>query len=252
MWQRLNGKEGNLEEELLALQRESKALLGLRAEATKLRAGIRLLQKQKELKRATLIRYASEQLLEETLRADLSIMRLQKELSLKAALLEMERIFLVLESELRSTSTLTDRLLPMVERYGTVRGNQKESQRNRLETFEMKIDLDGFTLAPTFPLSLAPQVEQDLRRMAALVQKDLHAAVDEDRLHRLENEIGDFVLQLGLQGGNPDQESFSWARSREMIAISMDKVGAGLSFTAKGIQLFFQAADSPDPGPPMS
>jgi len=72
------------------------------------------------------------------------------------------------------------------------------------------------------------------------VQKDLHAAVDEDRLHRLENEIGDFVLQLGLQGGNPDQESFSWARSREMIAISMDKVGAGLSFTAKGIQLFFQ------------
>ena len=237
MWQRLNGKEGNLEEELLALQRESKALLGLRTEATKLRAGIRLLQKQKELKRAMLIRYASEHLLEETLRADLSIMRLQKELSLKAALLEMERIFLVLESELRSTSTLTDRLLPMVERYGTVCG-AKEMRRDRKAC--------PLTPTPNNPPSL-PQVEQDLRRMAALVQKDLHAAVDEERLHRLESEIGDFVLQLGLQGGNPDQESFSCARSREMIAVSMSKVGAGLSFTAKGVQLFFQANIEPFP-----
>jgi len=59
-------------------------------------------------------------LLEETLRADLSISRLQKELSLKAALLEMERIYLVVEAELRSSSTLTDQLLPMVERYGSV------------------------------------------------------------------------------------------------------------------------------------
>ena len=63
--------------------------------ATKLRAGIRLVQRQKELKSAYLIRFGeSAELLSETLRADDSISKLQKELGLKAALLEMERIFL--------------------------------------------------------------------------------------------------------------------------------------------------------------
>ena len=36
VWRRLNGV-GSKEDELIALQREAKALLGLRAEATKLR-----------------------------------------------------------------------------------------------------------------------------------------------------------------------------------------------------------------------
>jgi len=62
VWQRLNGGNSSKEEELLALQRESKALLSLRGEATKLRAGIRLVQRQKELKRKSLIRYEALQL----------------------------------------------------------------------------------------------------------------------------------------------------------------------------------------------
>ena len=42
------------------------------------------MQRQKELKRKALVRYNAEALLEETLRADESIMKLQKELGLKA------------------------------------------------------------------------------------------------------------------------------------------------------------------------
>ena len=41
----------------------------------------------------------------------------QIELSLKASLLEMERIFIVLKAELLSGSTLTDELLPLVDNY---------------------------------------------------------------------------------------------------------------------------------------
>jgi molecular chaperone GrpE (heat shock protein) len=83
VWERLNGGNNSKEEELMALQRESKALLSLRAEATKLRAGFQLVERQKELKRKSLIRYNAEAVLDEMLRADRSIMRLQKELSLK-------------------------------------------------------------------------------------------------------------------------------------------------------------------------
>ena len=134
VWQRLNGVSPTKEEELTALQKESAALLSLRGEATKLRSGIRLVQRQKELKASYLIRRAphrsaltrappaphartahpptraplsppraragrptrlvgnalwvarrsdGDDLLEETLRADVSIAKLQKELSLK-------------------------------------------------------------------------------------------------------------------------------------------------------------------------
>ena len=102
VWQRLNGADIRIEEELISLQRESKALLSLRTEATKLRAGIRLVRRQKEMKSAYFVRFGeSANLLGETLRADESIMKLVRELSLKAALLEMERISL---SMLRSTT----------------------------------------------------------------------------------------------------------------------------------------------------
>ena len=84
--------------QLLMTNYSLQALLSLRSEAVKLRAGIRLVQKQRELKRKSLIRYDGERLLEEALTAETSIMRFQKELSLKAALLEMERIFLVLQA----------------------------------------------------------------------------------------------------------------------------------------------------------
>lgn len=84
VWQRLNGASPAKEEELASLQRESKALLSLRAEATKLRGGIRLVQRQKELKSAFLIRFGeSAGLLDESMRADVSLSKLQKELGLK-------------------------------------------------------------------------------------------------------------------------------------------------------------------------
>ena len=91
MWQRLNGLSASKEEELDALKKESAALLSLRAEATKLRGGIRMVQRQKEMKASSLLRSGSDDLLEETLRADVSIMKLQKELSVKAARLDLER-----------------------------------------------------------------------------------------------------------------------------------------------------------------
>ena len=84
VWQRLNGASPAREEELASLQRESKALLSLRAEATKLRGGIRLVQRQKELKSAFLVRFGeSAGLLDESMRADVSLSKLQKELGLK-------------------------------------------------------------------------------------------------------------------------------------------------------------------------
>ncbi len=56
----------------------------LPTEATKLRSGIRLVQRQKELKSAYLVRFGeSADLLGETLAADRSIMKLQKERSLQ-------------------------------------------------------------------------------------------------------------------------------------------------------------------------
>ena len=60
VWSRLTDAAGAAQEEqLVALQKESKALLAIRAEAIKLRAGIRLVQRQKDLKRPLLIRYDS-------------------------------------------------------------------------------------------------------------------------------------------------------------------------------------------------
>jgi len=108
------------------------------------------------------VRYNAEALLEETLRADESIMKLQKELGLKAALLELERIYVVVEAELRSKSTLTDQLLPMVERYGALEGS--------------------------------------VRGMVALVRSERHESVDDEQLDAVEKDIGEMLLQLGLQG----------------------------------------------------
>ncbi len=196
VWSRLTDAAGAAQEEqLVALQKESKALLAIRAEAIKLRAGIRLVQRQKDLKRPLLIRYDpcpprgrapeihchvegpgaavryvwfvrgrydSEALLEETRQADGSLMRLQIELSLKASLLEMERIFIVLKAELLSGSTLTDELLPLVDNYSWL--------------------------------------EQELVAMARLVQADGHDQVDMERLRLLERQISELILQLGLEG----------------------------------------------------
>jgi len=200
-WQRLNGASPEKEETLFKLQRESKALLSLRQEATKLRGGIKLVQRQKELKSAYLIRFGtSAGLLEETLRADVAIAKLQKELSLKSALLEMERISLTLESELSLTSSLVDQLLRAVEGYG--------------------------------------ELESSLHAMVADVQAESHERVDEMELQRLERQIGFLLLQLGLtaqDAGTP--ESFSWERTREAIEVNTKRAGEGLAFYSRGVKL---------------
>ena len=150
VWRRLNGV-GSKEDELIALQREAKALLGLRAEATKMRAGIRLLQRQKELKTSFLVRSDGDSFLEQTLMADVSIMRLERELSLKVAYLETERIFITLESELLASSTLVDQLLAVVEEYASM--------------------------------------EASLRNMVSLVMEQRHSAITDEELGGLEASI---------------------------------------------------------------
>lgn len=161
------------------------------------------MQRQKELKSAYLIRFGeSADLLGETLRADTSIAKFVKELSLKAALLEMERIYITLESELSVTSTLVDQLLKAVERYGTM--------------------------------------ESSLRGMVAFVQRDEHAKVDEDELDALERDIALLLLQLGLTTADSTQEAFSWSRTREAITLNLNKAGEGFAFYSRGVQLIGQ------------
>jgi len=199
VWRRLNGV-GSKEDELVALQREAKALLGLRAEATKLRAGIRLVQRQKELKASFLVRSDGDSFLEQTLMADVSIMRLERELSLKVAFLEMERIFITLESELLASSTLVDQLLAVVEEYATM--------------------------------------EASLRNMVSLVMEQRHSAITDEELGGLEASIGDLLLKLGLQ--TPEQEPLSWSRTRETWAVNTDKAMQGVRFYGRGVQLIAQ------------
>jgi len=199
VWRRLNGV-GSKEDELVALQREAKALLGLRAEATKLRAGIRLVQRQKELKASFLVRSDGDSFLEQTLMADVSIMRLERELSLKVAFLEMERIFITLESELLASSTLVDQLLAVVEEYASM--------------------------------------EASLRNMVSLVMEQRHSAITDEELGGLEASIGDLLLKLGLQ--TPEQEPLSWSRTRETWAVNTDKAMQGVRFYGRGVQLIAQ------------
>merc|ERR1719247_3351817 len=199
VWRRLNGV-GSKEDELVALQREAKALLGLRAEATKLRAGIRLVQRQKELKASFLVRSDGDSFLEQTLMADVSIMRLERELSLKVAFLEMERIFITLESELLASSTLVDQLLAVVEEYASM--------------------------------------EASLRNMVGLVGEGRHSAIDTAMLSELEANIADLLLQLGLQ--TPEQEPFSWTRSKESAQVNIRKAQEGIMFYGRGVQLIAQ------------
>jgi len=198
VWQRLNGVSPDKEEELAALQKESAALLSLRAEATKLRGGIRLVQRQKEMKTRYIIRSDSDALLEETLRADISIAKLQTELSLKAARLELERIFITLESELTSNSALVDQLLPSVEQYGSI--------------------------------------EDRLVDMVEVVLEGRHTAVERAELEGLERDIGQQLLLLGLQDDNAPK-TFSFERARESVAINLSRLGVGIRFYWRGLLL---------------
>tara|TARA_B110001452_G_scaffold9415_1_gene8075 strand:- start:1379 stop:3085 length:1707 start_codon:yes stop_codon:yes gene_type:complete len=199
VWSRINGR-GVREEDLQELQKEAKALLQLRAEATKLRASIRLVQRQKELKASFLIKTNDNDFLEQTLMADVSIARLEKELSLKVAFLEMERIFITLESELRASSTLVDQLLSVVERYGSM--------------------------------------EASLRSMVVEAAEGRHSAIDMEELAMLEADVGDILLQLGLQ--MPEQEKISWARTRDNLVLTFKKTQQGLVFYGRGVQLIGQ------------
>ena len=263
-WQRLNGASPEKEETLFKLQRESKALLSLRQEATKLRGGIKLVQRQKELKSAYLIRFGtSAGLLEETLRADVAIAKLQKELSLKSALLEMERISLTLESELSLTSSLVDQLLRAVEVRARARVQRRATTRNDAQRrATTRNDASGASARAVWrplqrggaqvtpptdacvpPLrACAPQgygeLESSLHAMVADVQAESHERVDEMELQRLERQIGFLLLQLGLtaqDAGTP--ESFSWERTREAIEVNTKRAGEGLAFYSRGVKL---------------
>jgi len=138
--------------------------------------------------------------LEQTLMADVSIMRLERELSLKVAFLEMERIFITLESELLASSTLVDQLLAVVEEYSSI--------------------------------------EASLRNMVSLVMEQRHSAITDEELGGLENSIGDLLLKLGLQ--TPEQEPLSWSRTRETWAVNADKAMQGVKFYGRGVQLIAQ------------
>jgi len=131
------------------------------------------------------------------LRADISIMKLQKELSLKAARLELERIFITLESELTSNSALVDQLLDSVERYGAMEGSL-------VEMFET-------------------------------VQQGRHAAVDQELLTSLERDVAQMLLNLGLQEGTT--EAPSWDRTYETLQANAGRALQGLQFYARGVQL---------------
>ena len=122
------------------------------------------------------------------------------QLSLKAALLEMERIYITLESELSVTSSLVDQLLQAVSRYGTM--------------------------------------EAELRGMVELVELDRHEDVDEASLELLERDIALLLLQLGLSTADAEgKESLSWARTKEAIDVNVNKTREGIAFYSRGVQL---------------
>jgi hypothetical protein len=157
------------------------------------------------MKSSYLVRFGeSADLLGQTLRADESIVKLQKELSLKASLLEMERIYITLESELSVTSSLVDQLLQAVERYGAM--------------------------------------ESSIREMVRCVQRGEHEAVEEEQLEVLERDISLLVLQLGLSTTElaSAEESSSLNRSREALNANLRKVQEGLAFYSRGCQLMGQ------------
>ena len=222
-WQRLNGVNGTKEEELISLQRESKALLQLRGETVKLRAGIRLVQRQKELKQSLLVRSDGEDLLEQTLRADVSISRLQKELSIKAAV-RAEAVPRARPSmpapyrrRVRATPHPVARLTPppppplfqvleMERIYLTVEGE--------LSSSSALVD------------SLLPVVEQyggmerRLRDFAALMQQNRPAAVVDSELEALEGDVADLLLRLGLVDAQAPPPAPSPRASRDDPAFS--------------------------------
>ena len=53
------------------------------------------------------------------------------------------------------------------------------------------------------------------------MRSDRHSAVDETQLDGVEREIGEMILQLGLQG--QDFESFSWQKAVEATQVNVNK-----------------------------
>lgn len=200
-WQRLNGVNGTKEEELISLQRESKALLQLRGETVKLRAGIRLVQRQKELKQSLLVRSDGEDLLEQTLRADVSISRLQKELSIKAAVRAEARPF-------APRDALPSPPPPRARVSLSPPPPHPAAAPPSLQVLEMEriyLTVEGeLSSSSALVDSLLPVVEQyggmerRLRDFAALMQQNRPAAVVDSELEALEGDVADLLLRLGL------------------------------------------------------
>ena len=263
-WQRLNGVNGTKEEELISLQRESKALLQLRGETVKLRAGIRLVQRQKELKQSLLVRSDGEDLLEQTLRADVSISRLQKELSIKAAVRAEARPF-------APRDALPSPPPPRARVSLSPPPPHPAAAPPSLQVLEMEriyLTVEGeLSSSSALVDSLLPVVEQyggmerRLRDFAALMQQNRPAAVVDSELEALEGDVADLLLRLGLVDAQappprlpprlprrsrvlttpiPPQgevESFSWSRWREQVSVVGEKAWKGGMFFVQGFRI---------------
>ena len=150
------------------------------------------------------------------------------QLSLKAGLLEMERIYITLESELSVTSTLVDQLLQAVERYGAM----ESSLRGMVAMVQVPPPIYLALPQPPpcpkpCPVSrisppLADPPPRPPRRFP-IVQRDEHEEVDETELEVLERDIALLLLQLGLSTADAAQETFSWSRSREALKANLNK-----------------------------
>ena len=74
--------------------------------------------------------------------------------------------------------------------------------------------------------------------MAELADEDQHDAIDDELMLQCEREVGALLLQLGLQGQEP--ESFSIGRTSEAASVYAKRALQGVTFYARGVQLMGQ------------
>lgn len=81
----------------------------------------------------------------------------------------------------------------------------------------------SFPLDPSLPLQVERygSLEFSIRDLVGLVRSDRHAAVDDAELDRIEREISDMILRLGLQAQDP--ETFSWRGAYEAASVTLKK-----------------------------
>ena len=155
----------------------------------------------------------------------------------QAARLELERIFITLESELSSNSALVPELLPAVEQYGAMEGSLVSMVQARAARRAATRPRAAATrAAPTsrslrYLLLLPPHAAQ-------VLQQGLHMAIDQDALSMLERDIAQQLLLLGLQDQNT--EGITLRRLREESEVNLKRLQQGLQFYGNGCQLLGQ------------